>query len=71
MAVTGVVFGILLAVGLIQVLKGSELLYQIDTIDPLVFTVVPLLLVSATAAASYIPARRALRVDPTVALRPE
>lgn len=71
MAVTGLVAGTMLAVGLIQVLRQSELLYQVDAIDPLVFIVAPLVLASATAAASYIPARRATRVDPTVALRPE
>jgi ABC-type lipoprotein release transport system permease subunit len=63
--------GMMLAVGLIQVLRRSEMLYQVDALDPLVFTVAPLVLASATAAASYIPARRALRVDPTVALRSE
>lgn len=71
MATAGLVAGTLLAVGLIQVLRQSEMLYQVDTLDPLVFTVAPLALASATAAASYIPVRRAIRVDPTVVLRPE
>jgi len=71
MAVTGLLVGTVLAVGLILVLQRSEMLYQVDTLDPLVFVVAPLLLASATAAASYIPARRATRVDPTVVLRPE
>jgi predicted permease len=71
MAATGLVVGMILAVGLIQVLRSSELLYQVDAIDPLVFTLAPLVLAGATAAASYIPARRAVQVDPTVALRPE
>ena len=71
MAATGLIGGTMLAAGLIQVLRRSELLYQVDAIDPLVFTLAPFLLASATAAASYIPARRATRVDPTVALRPE
>ena len=59
MAVTGLLVGTVLAVGLILVLRQSEMLYQVDTLDPLVFAVAPLLLASATAAASYIPARRA------------
>ena len=71
MAVTGLLVGTVLAVGLILVLQRSEMLYQVDTLDPLVFAVAPLLLASATAAASYIPANRATRVDPTVVLRPE
>jgi putative ABC transport system permease protein len=71
MAATGLIVGTVLAVAFIQVLRQSELLYQVDAFDPLVFTVAPLVLASATAAASYIPARRAIRVDPTVALRPE
>jgi len=71
MAVTGLLVGTVLAIGLILVLQQSEMLYQVDTLDPLVFAVAPLLLASATAAASYIPARRAVRADPTVVLRPQ
>ena len=71
MAVIGLLVGTVLAVGLILVLQRSEMLYQVDTLDPLVFALAPLLLGSATAAASYIPAHRAVRADPTVVLRPE
>jgi predicted permease len=71
MTVTGLIAGTLLAVGLILVLQQSEMLYQVNPLDPLVFGVALLLLASAAAAASYIPARRAIRVDPTVALRLE
>jgi putative ABC transport system permease protein len=70
-AATGLAVGAVLAVGLIQLLRQSGMLYQVDAIDPLVFTVASLVLAAATAAASYVPARRALRGDPTVALRAE
>jgi ABC-type antimicrobial peptide transport system permease subunit len=39
--------------------------------DPLVFMRASLSLIVATAAASYIPARRVLRIDPSEALRPK
>jgi predicted permease len=70
-AAAGLVAGSVLAVGLVQLLRQSGLLYEVRAIDPLVFSVAPLLLALATAAASYLPARRALSVDPTVALKPE
>jgi predicted permease len=67
----GVLAGLALAVALVQVLRQSGMLYEVEAVDPVVFAVAPLLLIVAATAASYVPARRALRVDPAVALRPE
>jgi len=49
-------------------LMGS-LLYGVRPHDPAVFVIVPLLLLSVAALASYLPARRATKVDPMIALR--
>jgi ABC-type antimicrobial peptide transport system permease subunit len=70
-AVAGMGAGLALALALVHVLRQSGMLYEVGAVDPLVFTVAPLVLAIATAAASYIPARRALRIDPSVALKPE
>jgi predicted permease len=47
----------------------SGLLYQIKETDPVIFAAVPCLFASVAFLASYIPARRATRVDPMIALR--
>ena len=65
----GVVVGIAGALALTRTI--TSLLFEVSATDPLVFTVIPLLLVIVSLAACYTPARRATRVDPLIALRDE
>jgi ABC-type antimicrobial peptide transport system permease subunit len=71
LAATGLAAGVVLAVGVVQALRGSGMLVDAGPIDPLVFSLAALVLIVATTAASYLPARRALLIDPATALRPE
>jgi FtsX-like permease family len=68
-AVAGVAIGMALAFGAARVLSG--LLYGIRADDPATLVGVSFALVGVTLLACYIPARRAMRVDPMVALRYE
>ena len=49
----------------------ASLLYDTSPTDPVTFVIVPLILVAVAMVACYIPARRAIRVDPMVALKYE
>jgi len=65
----GMAFGILAAIGVTRSLRS--LLYEVRPSDPITFFAVCALLTIVALAACYIPARRATRVDPMVALRYE
>jgi ABC-type lipoprotein release transport system permease subunit len=47
----------------------GSLLFGVKASDPLTFTLVPVLLAAAALVASYIPGRRASRIDPMISLR--
>lgn len=63
----GVVLGVPAAFGLAQLLRGA--LYGVQTTDVATFVGIPLFLVAVSLVAAFVPARRASRVDPAVALR--
>jgi predicted permease len=69
LAITGVVIGMVGALVAAPLMRG--LLNGVNPRDPLTFVAIGLILLAATSVASWIPARRATRVDPNVALRCE
>jgi predicted permease len=69
LAVIGVALGLIGSFGLQHVMKG--LLYEVSATDPVTFVVISLLLSGAALLACYVPARRATKVDPLIALRYE
>jgi putative ABC transport system permease protein len=65
----GVVLGLAAALALSQLL--AQFMYGMSSTDPLTFIGLALVMTFVAAAASYLPARRATRVDPMIALRHE
>ncbi len=69
LALLGVCIGVFSAFGLARLM--TSLLFGVTAHDPLTFAAVAALLISVALSACYLPARRAMKVDPTVALRYE
>lgn len=69
LALFGTVLGLAAAAGLARLMK--TLLFGVSATDPFTFAAVAIVLMIVAAAACYMPARRAMRVDPMVALRHE
>ncbi len=69
MLTSGIVLGLLLALATGKLVSG--LLYEVGALDPVAFTVAPLVLAAAAFLACYLPARRATKISPVMALRTE
>jgi putative ABC transport system permease protein len=69
LVLTGVILGIVVSLGLTRLLRG--LLLGVSATDPATFAAIAVLLIVIAMLACYLPARRATRLDPLVALRHE
>lgn len=69
LAIEGIVIGLIASIFLTRII--SALLFGVSSTDPITFIGIPLLLIGVAFVASYLPARKAMKVDPIVALRSE
>jgi putative ABC transport system permease protein len=69
LTLVGIAVGVPCALAAARLIKG--LLFNVTLYDPITLALVPLVLVAIGALASYVPARRAMKVDPMIALRHE
>ena len=66
LALTGIAIGLAGALATARFLKA--VLFEISTTDPAIYAAVPLLLIAIALIATWVPVRRAMRLDPAVAL---
>jgi predicted permease len=69
MVATGLAVGLLLALGTGKI--ASSILFEVSPLDPIAFTLAPVVLAIAALLATWLPARRATRISPMAALRTE
>ncbi len=69
LALIGLGIGLVASLALSRLIRG--MLFGVSATDPLTFVLIPLLLLAVTLVATWVPARRATRVDPVAAMRAE
>jgi ABC-type antimicrobial peptide transport system permease subunit len=69
LAIAGTVLGVVAALALARVMRS--LIYNVSPADPLTFAAVALMVISIALLACWLPARRATKANPMVALRAE
>jgi ABC-type antimicrobial peptide transport system permease subunit len=69
LAVAGAAVGVAMALWLTRLMQS--LLFSVSPTDPVTFVAVPVAMMLVALMACYVPARRAMRVDPVIALRAE
>ncbi len=69
LAIIAAGLGVALSLAVTRVLEGA--LFEVTSLDPITYILVPIVLLAVAAAACYVPAFRASRLDPTSALRVE